>query len=113
MEKLIGTCDIMGCSPEDVIIELTDNNPKELASKNCKYVIRLAFSEEGPSYPFDVKTTTESIDQINYVEIHITGSWEYEALEKTVKESGNSGRVYTPKEWIGKRVKLVLLEPLE
>lgn len=37
----------------------------------------------------------------------------YEALEKTVKESGNSGRVYAPKEWIGKRVKLILLEPLE
>jgi putative transposon-encoded protein len=37
----------------------------------------------------------------------------YEAIEKTVAESGNSGRVYAPKEWIGKKVKLILLEPVE
>lgn len=37
----------------------------------------------------------------------------YEALEKTVTASGNSGRVYAPKEWIGKRVKLLLLDSLE
>jgi putative transposon-encoded protein len=36
----------------------------------------------------------------------------YEALEKEVKESGNSGRVYAPHEWVGKKVKLILLEPL-
>jgi len=27
-----------------------------------------------------------------------------------VTKSGNSGRVYVPIEWIGKRVKLILLE---
>jgi putative transposon-encoded protein len=37
----------------------------------------------------------------------------YEALEKTVTASGNSGRIYAPKEWIGKRVKLLLLESLD
>lgn len=31
-------------------------------------------------------------------------------LEKQVNKSGNSGRVYVPVEWIGKRVKVVLLE---
>lgn len=34
----------------------------------------------------------------------------YEMLEKQVNKSGNSGRVYVPVEWIGKRVKVVLLE---
>ncbi len=34
----------------------------------------------------------------------------YEVMEKTVKASGNSGRVYVPKEWIGKRVKVLLVE---
>jgi putative transposon-encoded protein len=34
----------------------------------------------------------------------------YEMLEKKAKKSGNSGRVYVPAEWIGKRVKLILLE---
>ena len=30
-----------------------------------------------------------------------------EMLEKTVKISGNSGRVYLPPEWVGKHVKIV------
>ena len=34
----------------------------------------------------------------------------YEMLEKVVNKSGNSGRVYVPIEWIGKKVKIVLLE---
>ena len=33
-----------------------------------------------------------------------------EMLEKQVNKSGNSGRVYVPVEWIGKRVKIILLE---
>jgi putative transposon-encoded protein len=33
-----------------------------------------------------------------------------EMLEKQVNKSGNSGRVYVPVNWIGKRVKVVLLE---
>ena len=36
----------------------------------------------------------------------------YQVLEKTVKASGNSGRVYVPKEWVNKKVKVMLLEPL-
>lgn len=35
----------------------------------------------------------------------------YQILEKKVKLSGTSGRVYVPKEWVGRRVKVVLLEP--
>ncbi len=34
----------------------------------------------------------------------------FEMLEKQVNKSGNSGRVYVPVEWIGKKVKIVLLE---
>jgi len=34
----------------------------------------------------------------------------FEMLEKEVTKNGNSGRVYVPIEWIGKRVKLILLE---
>jgi putative transposon-encoded protein len=34
----------------------------------------------------------------------------YEMLEKKVNKSGNSGRVYVPIEWIGKKVKIILLE---
>ncbi|RLI78422.1 hypothetical protein DRP05_07220 [Archaeoglobales archaeon] len=37
----------------------------------------------------------------------------YEAIEKVVKPSGDSGRVYVPKSWVGKKVKIILLEPVE
>lgn len=39
--------------------------------------------------------------------IQLTG---YEMLEKQVNKSGNSGRVYVPIEWIGKKVKIILIE---
>ena len=39
--------------------------------------------------------------------IQLTG---FEMLEKKVNRSGNSGRVYVPIKWIGKKVKIILLE---
>ena len=39
--------------------------------------------------------------------IELTG---FEMLEKQVNKSGNSGRVYVPIEWVGKRVKIILIE---
>ena len=36
----------------------------------------------------------------------------YQIVEKVVKQSGNSGRVYVPIEWVDKKVKVVLVEPL-
>ncbi|MDH5402965.1 MAG: DUF2080 family transposase-associated protein [Candidatus Heimdallarchaeota archaeon] len=37
----------------------------------------------------------------------------YEVLEKEVKISGNSGRVYLPSSWIGGIVKIVRVTPLD
>ncbi len=34
----------------------------------------------------------------------------YEAVEKTAKLSGNGAQVYVPKNWAGKKVKVVLIE---
>ncbi len=31
-------------------------------------------------------------------------------IEKEVKQSGNSGRVYLPPEWVGKHVKIIRIE---
>ncbi|MFH1637294.1 MAG: DUF2080 family transposase-associated protein [Candidatus Woesearchaeota archaeon] len=39
--------------------------------------------------------------------IQLTG---FEMLEKKVKKSGNSGRVYVPIDWVNKNVKIILLE---
>ena len=33
-----------------------------------------------------------------------------ELIEKEVKQSGNSGRVYLPPEWVGKHVKIIRIE---
>lgn len=33
-----------------------------------------------------------------------------EMIEKEVKLSGNSGRVYLPPEWVGKRVKIIRID---
>jgi len=34
----------------------------------------------------------------------------YEVVEKVADKGGNSARIYVPKHWIGKRVKVVLVE---
>jgi len=33
-----------------------------------------------------------------------------EMIEKEVKQSGNSGRVYAPPEWVGKHVKIIRID---
>ncbi len=36
----------------------------------------------------------------------------YDYLVKKVTTTGNSGHILVPKEWIGKKVKILLVEPL-
>lgn len=33
-----------------------------------------------------------------------------EMIEKKVKQSGNSGRVYLPPDWVGKQVKIIRID---
>ena len=40
----------------------------------------------------------------NMVKFEVFGE---EMVEKTVKPSGNSGRVYLPPDWVGSRVKVI------
>jgi putative transposon-encoded protein len=37
----------------------------------------------------------------------------FDTREKIVTLAGSSGHVYVPKEWVGKKVKVLLIEPLE
>ena len=37
----------------------------------------------------------------------------YQVIDRPVKPMGNSGGIYLPKEWIGKQVKVLLIEPIE
>jgi putative transposon-encoded protein len=41
------------------------------------------------------------------MEVHTSA---YQVLDKTVKSIGNSGGVLVPKKWVGKKVKILLLE---
>ena len=36
--------------------------------------------------------------------------WGEEMIAKEVRQSGNSGRVYLPPEWIGKQVKIIRID---
>jgi hypothetical protein len=60
----------------------------------------------------------EEIDKKNIVETEIEGlvSFQFEGfelLEKKVKQSGNSGRVYLPNSWIGAKVKIIRISPVD
>ncbi len=49
-------------------------------------------------------------DTTTLMSIHLDG---YEVLEKIVRTSGNSGRVYLPLAWVGKRIKIIRIDPLD
>ena len=49
---------------------------------------------------------SESVNQ-DRVKFEVFGE---EMVEKTVKLSGNSGRVYLPPDWVGSRVKIIRVD---
>ena len=53
------------------------------------------------------KLLPSSINVHNKAKFEVYGE---EMIEKEVKQSGNSGRVYLPPEWIGKHVKIIRIE---
>ena len=50
---------------------------------------------------------TESLMTKGVVKFEVYGQ---EMIEKTVKLSGNSGRVYLPPDWVGHNVKIVKID---
>jgi putative transposon-encoded protein len=55
----------------------------------------------------ELKDVDELKNVLEKVKFEVYGE---EMLEKTVKQSGNSGRVYLPPEWIGKHVKIIRID---
>ena len=41
------------------------------------------------------------------IQMHMEG---YEVVEKVPEKGGNSARIYVPKSWLGKKVRVVLIE---
>jgi len=54
-----------------------------------------------------LKSADELRNILDKVKFEVYGE---EMLEKVVKQSGNSGRVYLPPEWIGKHVKIIRID---
>jgi len=54
-----------------------------------------------------LKTADDQRNILDKVKFEVYGE---EMLEKAVKQSGNSGRVYLPPEWIGKHVKIIRID---
>ncbi len=57
--------------------------------------------------PKILKSADELKNILDKVKFEVYGE---EMLEKAVKQSGNSGRVYLPPEWIGKHVKIIRID---
>ncbi len=51
--------------------------------------------------------TPSPINSVNKSKFEVYGE---EMIEKVVKMSGNSGRVYLPPEWVGRHVKIIRIE---
>jgi putative transposon-encoded protein len=56
--------------------------------------------------PKNDQTVVESTER-GMVKFEVYGE---EMVEKTVKLSGNSGRVYLPPDWVGSRVKIIRID---
>jgi len=57
------------------------------------------------SLPFSTTSTTRNSGEKAKFEV-----FGEEMIEKEVKQSGNSGRVYLPPDWIGKHVKIIRMD---
>ena len=55
----------------------------------------------------DLRDTEERESPKNKVKFEIYGE---EMIEKKVKSSGNSGRVYLPPNWVGHQVKIIRID---
>lgn len=55
----------------------------------------------------DTRAAAPSVETRRKAKFEVYGE---EMIEKEVKQSGNSGRVYLPPEWVGKQVKIIRID---
>lgn len=70
-------------------------NPKKMISRKKAKTAAPPASREAGNY------------EASRVKFEVYGE---EMIEKEVKQSGNSGRVYLPPEWVGKQVKIIRID---
>jgi putative transposon-encoded protein len=59
------------------------------------------------NYPQELAEKIEETSKSLKAKFEVFGE---EMIEKEVKQSGNSGRVYLPPEWVGKHVKIIRMD---
>jgi putative transposon-encoded protein len=64
-------------------------------------------SDAGDDHPEDANTGPPQTVNGSRVKFEIFGE---EMIEKRVKASGNSGRVYLPPDWVGHKVKIIRID---
>ena len=64
-------------------------------------------SDAHDDHPEDSNTSTPQAVSGSRVKFEIFGE---EMIEKRVKASGNSGRVYLPPDWVGHKVKIIRID---
>jgi putative transposon-encoded protein len=63
--------------------------------------------EKPPTRDLPSRASDEALLAGNKAKFEVFGE---EMIEKEVKQSGNSGRVYLPPDWIGKHVKIIRID---
>jgi putative transposon-encoded protein len=66
---------------------------------------KFALKKEMTSREISIKA--EETNKLPMAKFEVFGE---EMIEKKVKQSGNSGRVYLPPEWVGKLVKIIRID---
>ena len=59
------------------------------------------------NFPKDLSSKNEETSKSLKAKFEVFGE---EMIEKEVKQSGNSGRVYLPPEWVGRHVKIIRID---
>ncbi len=64
-------------------------------------------SQKKEGHPAEIISKLEESNKPLKAKFEVFGE---EMIEKEVKQSGNSGRVYLPPEWVGKHVKIIRID---
>lgn len=67
----------------------------------------MAKSDKSATYSDEPRGKAASDEPRRKAKFEVYGE---EMIEKEVKQSGNSGRVYLPPEWVGKNVKIIRID---
>lgn len=87
--------------------EYTYDEIKNIKSEGNYYSIEWRDGDSDGIIEIELGEKERFIITNNPIQITLTA---FDVREKLVKAQGNSGRIYLPVQWVGKKVKVLLLE---